>query len=199
MVALRFTSIAMCLALLPWFQGANTQRPARGEGWAWGTEAQKTRLRSEVIGFWELMHISGEGSAFFGADLKGYLLFAPDYLSFEYHFREPTDDRDVDAMHFQSGIQRYRFDGMGRMETSSMIGCSGGDEDGGVFFEEPGFARAFNIELTGDHLVLSHTFSRFEFRRIPTTPYTDLEPGVNFDDRLPGADAAEGQAGDGRK
>ena len=24
--------------------------------------------------------------------------------------------------------------------------------------------------------------SRFEYTRVPTTPYTDLEPGVNFDD-----------------
>ena len=185
MVALRYTGLAMCLALVPLFGASQAQKPERGSGWGWNTQDQKARLHAEVLGFWELTHLSGEGSAFAGADLKGYLLFAPDYFAFEYHFREPTEIRGLDNTYFQSGIHKYRFDGMGRMETSSMIGSSGGDDVGGLEFEEPGRARAFMIELAGDHLVLAHTFSRFEFRRIATTPYTDLEPGVNFDDRLP--------------
>ena len=38
--------------------------------------------------------------------------------------------------------------------------------------------RAFRIELSDDHLVLAHTFSRFEYERVETLPYSDLEPGV---------------------
>lgn len=195
MVHLRFKCLVTGLALLPWVLGPTPQKPARGAGHGWDHKAEQGRLHKDIVGFWELTTMTGDGLTYTGADLKGYLLFAVDHLAFEYHYAAPSDIRGVDIISFQSGIHRYRFDGMGRMETSSLIGAGGGDAEDGIFLEEPGLPRVFLIELTGDHLVLSHTFSRFEYKRVPTTPYSDLEPGVNFDTwkRRGEADEAAGQ------
>ena len=185
MVPLRFKSLAMCLALLPCLFGPAAQEPTRGAGRGWNPDAERERLHQDLLGFWELTRLTGDGLTFYGSDLKGYMLVSTDHLAFEYHYQQPTRLPDVQAKSFQSGIQKYRFDGMGRMETLSVIGASGSDQAEGVFMEQPGRKRAFLIELEGDHLVLSHTFSRFEYERVETLPYSDLEPGVNFDDRLP--------------
>jgi len=185
MVPLRFKSLALCLALLPCLLGPGPQEPKRGDGRRGTPQTEEERLHKEVLGFWELTHMSGNGNSYYGADLKGYLLFATDHLAFEYHYQEPTRERTRTAVSFQSGIQKYRFDGLGRMETLSLIGAGGSDAEAGLFLEQPGRPRVFTIELMGDRLVLAHTFSRFEYDRVETTPYSDLEPGVNFDDRLP--------------
>lgn len=191
MVLLRFKSLAMCLALLPWLLVPAAQQPTRGEGRGWNPQTEQERLHLELIGFWEATHLTGNGINYLGNDLKGYLLVTPDHIAFEYHYQEPLREPGSNAFSFQSGIHKYRFDGMGRMETLSIIGAGGGDAEEGILFEPPGRPRAFNIELTGDHLVLAHTFSRFEYRRVETTPYSDLEPGVNFDDRKPSAEEGE--------
>ena len=191
MVPLRFKCLALCLALLPCLLALPTQEPTRGAGRGWDPEAERNRLHRDLIGFWELTHMTGDGLSYHGSDLKGYLLVSTDHIAFEYHYRQPTRLPDVDANGFQSGIHKYRFDGMGRMETLSIIGAHGSDQAEGIFREQPGRMRSFLIELEGDHLVLSHTFSRFEYTRIETLPYSDLEPGVNFDDRLPPDDEDE--------
>jgi hypothetical protein len=183
MVSTRFACFALCLALLPWSQkgGQDRGKPK----WPWNPQTQTERLMRDALGFWELVRLDADNKAYLDSDLKGYLLIAPEYLAFEYHFGGPAYDvREVEEYAHQSGIQRYKFDGLGRMETINMIGSDNLAEDGDLTFEPPGRKRIFMVELEGDRLILSHTFSRFEFHRIGESPYPDLEEGVNFDERL---------------
>jgi hypothetical protein len=96
----------------------------------------------------------------------GYALVHDSYLSIEFHLRLVDKQKQDWGQSLVTGLHRFELDGLGDMETSTIIATST-RSDGSPVFETPGTVRKYRVSLTNEHMSLTRDDGhRLEFDRL---------------------------------
>lgn len=160
------------------------QKPASGAGaqreWPWGNPAEAERLRSDVLGTWELLRLDLDGHSYAGRECAGYLLVLPGYLSMHTRVLTPeVNDPSATIPGFSSGTHRWNYDeGRLLLVLDSLLAINDLNQPAELDYEPPGTRREYEIVLAGENLTLSRSsLVRMEFRRLgKATPEPTRKP-----------------------
>lgn len=96
----------------------------------------------------------------------GYAVVHGSYLSLEFHMRL-VDKMEVDyGQSLVSGLHRFELDGIGSMETTTVI-ATRTRRDGSLEFEPPGTTRHYDVAFEGERLTMTRDDGhRLEFDRM---------------------------------
>lgn len=167
-----FAGCSLLLAVLPWSSslqesGFHGKPPPRNP-----TERAAERSAS-LLGAWQLVSASIQGSKVPALDAAGYLLVVEDYLSMELHLVLPTSQASgSEQPFFQSATRRWRFTSDSRLETSALIGNTNLNPTERWDFDRPGMKVLYQVVLSEVQLVLERPGdSKLTFRRLPRLPF----------------------------
>ena len=147
-----------------------------------GADFEAKRLRTEILGAWQLTRGEIPNLGTTGSGVAGYALIQDGYLSMEVHVRGKINDVGT-QLFFQTGTHRWKLDDRSMLETFSLIGTFNSTFEPEYDFEEPGRRREYQVTLENDQLVLARTdrTARFTFKRLGKLRYPDAEPGPELD------------------
>jgi hypothetical protein len=120
-------------------------------------------------GCWRLTDASISGLAEEGRIDRGILLVCEEFLSIEIHVVYEERSESVDEL-LQTGTFRLRFNHEGILDTTSLIGSLGEEEE--FRFVPPGERGSYRAEFASELLVLTNRRdgSRYTFASIPASP-----------------------------
>lgn len=130
----------------------------------------------QMQGIWRIQRMEWEGTVWQGQQLEGIALIDAGHLSIEINADVSFDPDDGSIVH-QSGIFRYRFNELGELETTTLIGLSNIEDTAYFVTAEPGEVRTFRVRLTNEILILERLGTRITMRRLP-------QPNPPFHDRV---------------
>jgi len=120
-------------------------RPLRTQG--------KSSERRLLQGCWKLTEVELAGLVDRGRKAVGALLVHDEFLAFELHMTWPG--RVYSPTVYQSYIAEYEFTRGRQLKVTTVVGSFIDQRVGGLDWEETGFAREYQVSVTGDRLVLT--------------------------------------------
>jgi len=129
------------------------------------------KVQRHMEGVWELVEmrtISEEQKLTSDLQIQkiGYAVVHDRYLSLEFHMRLIDKDEVDYGQSLVSGLHRFELDGIGHMETSTVI-ATRTRRDGSLEFEAPGTVRHYAVEFEGENMTMTRDDGhRLEFRRL---------------------------------
>ena len=170
--------------------------------------AAAKKLEKRMQGAWKLIEmrlLAEQAHVTQGLDMQsiGYALVHDEYLSLEFHMRL-VDKEDQDyGQSLVSGLHRIELDGIGSMETTSVIATKT-RIDGSLEFEPPGTQRQYTVDFEGDKMTLTRDDGHqllFERMNIERRRHFDIfGRAVPYDDEpAPETGKEEGDSGGERK
>jgi hypothetical protein len=147
-----------------------------------GAALESARIRTEILGAWQLTRGEIPDLGASGSGVAGYALILEGYLSLEVHVLGNTAP-DSENTFFQTGTHRWKLDDEAHLETYGLIGTHNITDDEEDDFEPPGLRREYNVELAGDRLVLERVDgkSRLTFMRLGKLPFPGAKEGGGLD------------------
>jgi hypothetical protein len=142
--------------------------------------AAAKKLQRHMEGVWELVEMRTiSEQELLTSDLQvqkiGYAVVHDDYLSLEFHMRLVDKDEVDYGQSLVSGLHRFELDGIGTMETSTVI-ATRTRRDGSLEFEAPGTVRHYVVAFEGEKMTMTRDDGhRLEFDRL------DRESKPRFD------------------
>jgi len=138
------------------------------------------KLQKKMQGAWRLigMQLVGEEARVTpGLDLEhiGYAMVHEGFLSLEFHMQLVDKDGTDFGQSIVSGLHRFELDGIGNMETTSVI-ATRTRRDGSLEFVAPGAARKYRVEFESETM----TLTRDDGHRLEFEPMHD-ERRPHFD------------------
>ena len=130
-------------------------------------------IQKRMQGAWKLTDmrlLAEQAHVTSGLDMEhvGYALVHDGYLSLEFHMRLIDKEEQDYGQSIVSGLHRFELDGIGSMETTTVI-ATRTRRDGSLEFEPPGTQRKYNVEFQGEKMTLTRDDGhQLEFERMNT-------------------------------
>ncbi len=130
--------------------------------------AKRSVSMDQLLGAWHLTDFESPTMRRERRQEAGYLLIAPDFLSFECHFGWNDAFGAREARVFFTGTHSYVLRADGVLELSALIGTTIDPNGSSPVFEPPGRKREYKVKLDGPKLVLSREVDpqTFTFERL---------------------------------
>lgn len=167
---MRLESWILGLALISW----TPQSPAPQEPipFPLSDSASAVNLGELLVGAWQLERIESAQMPLSPGDVVGYALFLDGYMALEIHGVSRVGLEYSEGQFFQSGFHRYVLDGLGGLETSSLIGVTNLTEDETIIFQSPGDRRRFRASISEERLTLVRSDgTTFRFMKLGKLPF----------------------------
>jgi len=170
--------------------------------------AAAKKFEKRMQGAWKLLEIrliAEQAHVTSGLDMQsvGYALVHDGYLSLEFHMRLVDKEETDYGQSLVSGLHRFELDGIGSMETTTVI-ATRTRRDGSVEFEPPGTQRKYTVDFEGEKMTLTRDDGHqllFERMNIERRRHFDIFGRAVKEDDEPGAETGkeEGSSGGERK